>query len=104
MVFEVGFFLQAAIFVNQTYIDPYFQLTSVVKSEILPSSRGSSSPTAQIGHTVSQCLEWVMHLGACLLSALMFGVVVAPDGATCYENGAGVLGMEGHWLQMLAIA
>ena len=124
LVFMVGFYLQAAIFINQTYVDPYFQLLKVFRSNqnqnpvpfnyrknndsitttsrMLSTSRAGLLPLAIVVHSLSTCLEWVMHLAAVSLSVLMLAVLKAKDGEVCHGEGAGKLGVEGNWLQMLA--
>ena len=105
MTFQIGFCLHAAIFINQTYVEPYFKLRNILNGSVNKhlSSDSKTDTTPSVMSELLFCLEWVLHLAIGLLSVLMLFVISSSDGAHC-SNIDGPLAVEATWLCVIAIA
>lgn len=92
----MGFSLHAAVFLNQTYIEPYFKLRAVLQSD------RTEHQQLSVMTSVSFCLEWVFHLATGLLSILMGFVLYSSESMRCV-NERGSLLIEASWLFSLAL-
>ena len=98
LTFKMGFFLHSAVFVNQTYIDPYFSLRSVFNKD------KATKSTSSILASISYSFDWVMGVAVALLSALMLFQVNSAESRLCHgAGGSDILTLEAKWLYTLAI-
>ena len=61
ILFQIGFVVHASVFLNQTYLEPFFR-----------GACGKNSTDGKVMAQVSQTIEWILHATVLIHSIIVF--------------------------------